>query len=568
VPVVPINASLRVESGVGREREGRDVAIDVQSVSFSYPDGTVAVEDVSFKVPTGVVTALVGPNGVGKTTMLDLVSGELDPNEGIIRSDTEVAYMRQNPGFEDPNTATVLDALSLALPSQLRVVHDRLQTLYSTPGDETGGMGIAVALEDWQSLGGYEAEAQWDQVTRAVLGQGMSEASERRLAELSGGERKAIILRSFLLSMIPTLVLDEPDNFLDLYSKVWLERELITSSKTILLVSHDRALLTRAVERMVVLEHNAVWTHGAGYATFPSARRARVERLAKDLDAWKAEERRLFRYYKLLKQRAGASAAMASRADAAQSRWERFKDAGPPPLPPPEKEINVRFEGSRTGKEAIRLTNFEVDGLVGAFSTTIYNGDRVALLGENGVGKSTFVRGLLDEGLLDGGTLRYGPTARLGFFSQDNVIDDGNQPLLDVVRTHFRSERDARSALGRYGLGRHTRHRLDELSGGQKARVQLLILETSRPNVLLLDEPTDNLDLESILIIEEALLDLDATQLAITHDAAFTRVFNRFIIFDKDGIVGETEDRATALDIASRRGFSLLDESGVKILSA
>ena len=543
------------------------MAIDIQSVSFSYPDGTAAIEDVSFKVPTGVVTAFIGPNGVGKTTMLELVAGDLKPQEGMIRADTEVAYMRQNPGFDDLRSATVLDALALSLPGQLKMIHDRLQMLSSAEGDGVDGMAIAAALEDWQSLGGYEAEAQWDQVTRSVLDQGMDEASARVLSQLSGGERKAIILRSYLASSVPTLVLDEPDNFLDLYSKAWLEKQLKASKKTILVVSHDRSLLSSAVERIVVLEHNDVWTHGASYATFPAARRARIEKLAKDLDAWQAEERRLFRYYKLLKQRASISEVMAARADAAETRWLRFKDAGPPPLPPPEREINVRFEGSRTGKEAIRLTEFDVEGLVGAFSATIYNGDRVALLGENGVGKSTFIRELLDESRTDGGELRYGPTARLGFFSQNNEIDAGGRPLLDVVAAHFPNEQQARAALGRYGLSQHVRHALDELSGGQKARVQLLILETRRPNVLLLDEPTDNLDLESILIIEEALLDLDATQVAITHDAAFTRVFNRFIIFDRDGVVAETFDRSRALDIASRRGFSLLDEPALKILS-
>lgn len=543
------------------------MAIDIQSVSFSYPDGTTPIEDVSFTVPTGKVTALVGPNGVGKTTLLELVAGDLDTNEGMIRRDTEVAYMRQNPGFDGKETATVLDALSLALPSQLKGVHDQLQELYRKPTTELDGMRIAAALEDWQVLGGYQAEAQWDQVSRAVLAQGMDVASDRKLSELSGGERKAIILMAYLLSDVPTLVLDEPDNFLDLFAKAWLEKELIASKKTILLVSHDRTMLTRAVNRMVVLEHNGVWTHGATYATFPAARRARIEKLAKDLDAWQAEERRLFRYYKLLKQRAGTSEAMAARANAAESRWRRFKEEGPPPLPPPVKEITPRFEGSRTGKESIRLTQFEVEGLVGEFNVTIYNGDRVALLGENGVGKSTFLRKLLDVDLIDSGTLRYGPTARLGFFSQDNQIDEGTRPLLDVVSSHYRNEHDARSALGRYGLAEHTRHSLDELSGGQKARVQLLILETKRPNVLLLDEPTDNLDLESILIIEEVLLDLEATQIAITHDAAFTRVFNRFIIFDRDGVTAETEDRAHALAIASRRGFSLLDETRIKILS-
>ena len=542
------------------------MSVDVQSVSFAYPDGTAPFEDVTFKVPTGSITALVGPNGVGKTTILEIVAGSLTADEGTIRSDTEISYMRQNPGFDDLAGSTVLDALALSLPQSLQVVHHDLQALYADVG-EGSGLELAHQLDMWQSLGGYDEEAQWDQITRTVLGQGISEASGRKLSELSGGERKAIILRAYLSSSVPTLILDEPDNFLDLYSKAWLASELKKTSKTVLLVSHDRTLLTNAVERIVSLEHNGVWTHGASYATFPAARDDRTARLAKDLDAWKAEERRLYRYYKLLKQRASISEAMAARADAAQTRWERFKDLGPPPLPPPQREITTRFEGSRTGKEAIRLTAFEVEGLVGEFSVTIYNEDRVALLGENGVGKSTFLKALIADRPVDDPSLRFGPTARTGYFSQDNTIASDGASLLDVVLSSFRNENEARGALGRYRLGEHVRHRLDELSGGQKARVQLLLLERERPNVLLLDEPTDNLDLESILVIEEALIDLDATLLAITHDATFTRVFNRFLLFDSDGVVAEPSSRVQALALASKRGLSLLEEPAVSILS-
>lgn len=544
------------------------MAIDVARAVFHYPDGTLAVDEVSFKVPTGVVTALVGPNGVGKTTMLELIAGDLQLSDGVIRTDTEVAYMRQSPGFDDPATATVLDALALSLPRELRPVHRKLQTLYtSNDGSADAGIALAETLEVWQSLGGYDEEAMWDQVTRAVLGQGVDEAGDRLLTQLSGGERKSIILRAFLLSSVPTLILDEPDNFLDMYSKSWLDQTLRDSSKTILVVSHDRTLLTKSVDRMVVLEHNGSWIHGGNYATFRAARRERNERLAKDVDAWVAEERRLYRYYKLMKQRAGASEALASRADAAQSRWERFKEAGPPQLPPPEKEIAPKFIGSRAGNEAMRLTGFEVDDLVLPFSVKIYNGDRVALLGENGVGKSTFIRSLQNGDRVEEGTIRFGPTARVGFFSQDNELPTTGQELLDIVKTRFPNPEQARNALGRYGLASHTRHKISQLSGGQKARVQLLLLERDDPNVLLLDEPTDNLDLESIQVIEEVLSDLESTQVAITHDGWFTRIFNRFILFDKDGLVGEVPERLRALHIAAGRDFSLLDEPDVKILT-
>jgi ATPase subunit of ABC transporter with duplicated ATPase domains len=544
------------------------MAIEVASASFSYPDGTMAIDNVSFKIPTGAVTALVGPNGVGKTTLLGLIAGDLDLDDGVIRSDTEIAYMRQSPGFDDPQTATVLDALALSLPSELKPVHRKLQALYAeNDGGADAGIALADTLELWQALGGYDEEARWDQATREVLGQGLVQAGERRLTELSGGERKSIILRGFMASTVPTLILDEPDNFLDLYSKAWLEKALRESPKTILVVSHDRTLLTKAVDRMLVLEHNGSWVHGGNYSTFRQERRKRNELLAKDADAWKAEERRLYRYFKLMKQRAGASEALAARADAAESRWERFRDAGPPQLPPPEKEIAPKFVGSRAGNEAIRITELEVDDLVLPFSVKIYNGDRVALLGENGVGKSTFVRKLLERSAVEEGHLRFGPTARVGFFSQDNEIEDTGTTLLDVVTYYFPNPEAARNALGRYGLAEHTKHKLSQLSGGQKARVQLLILERSDPNVLLLDEPTDNLDLESIQVIEEVLYDLESTQVAITHDGWFTRIFNRFIVFDKDGLVGEVPDRLRALHIVSGRGFSLMDQPDVKILT-
>lgn len=545
------------------------MAIEVSNALFHYPDGTMAVDNVSFKVPTGSVTALVGPNGVGKTTMLNLIAGDLSLDGGQIRSDTEVVYMRQNPGFDDPSTATVTDALALSLPRQLRPVHQRLRELYAaSDGGAEAGIALADTLETWQALGGYDEEAMWDQVTRAVLDQGLVAAGERRLTELSGGERKAIILRSFLASSVPTLVLDEPDNFLDLNSKAWLGDALKSTPKTVLLVSHDRTLLTKSVDRMVVLEHNGSWVHGGGYATFREERRRRNERLAKDVDAWNTEERRLYRYYKLMKQRAGASEALASRADAAQSRWERFRDAGPPQLPPPEREIAPKFVGSRAGNEAMRITRFEVDDLVLPFSVTIYNGDRVALLGENGVGKSTFIRAIQDPDRIEHGSLRFGPTARLGFFSQDVDIPDTGEELLDIVKRRFPNPEQARNALGRYGLADRTRHKLSQLSGGQKARVQLLLLERDDPNVMLLDEPTDNLDLESIQVIEEVLADLDATQVAITHDGWFTRIFNRFIVFDRDGLVAEVPDRLRALHIVSGRGFSLMEEPDVKVLTA
>ncbi|MEZ5176152.1 MAG: ATP-binding cassette domain-containing protein [Acidimicrobiia bacterium] len=544
------------------------MAIEVANAVFFYPDGTPVIDELSFRVPTGSVTALVGPNGVGKTTILNLIAGELELADGTIRSDTEVAYMRQNPGFDDEESATVRDALALSLPASLKQLHTDLQRLYRdiAEGNDVG-TDLGDTLEQWQHLGGYKEEGSWDQITSAVLGQRLVDAGPRLLRELSGGERKAIILRSYLLSSVPTLVLDEPDNYLDLFSKNWLQAELQRISKTVLMVSHDRILLSNAVDRMVVLEHNGSWTHAGNYRTFRKARRAHIERLVKDLSLWEREERRLQRDYRQWQVRAHSSEAAAQRARVAEARWLRFREAGPPELPPPEREISPRFSGSRAGKEAIRIENLEVPDLILPFDLKVYHGDRVALLGENGVGKSSLFKMLIADELSEGASVRYGPNAVRGYFSQENTLPDNSGDLRTILGREFPNDQVIRSTLGRYGLARHDRHKYTELSGGQKARIQLIFLERQAPNLLFLDEPTDNLDLESIEVIERVLLDLDATQIAITHDREFTRIFDRWIVFDRDGLVGEVLDRDLAIRIVSGRRFSILDTPGVQLLT-
>jgi ATPase subunit of ABC transporter with duplicated ATPase domains len=318
---------------------------------------------------------------------------------------------------------------------------------------------------------------------------------------------------------------------------------------------------------MVVLEHNGSWVHPGNYRTFREARRDRIERLTHDLSLWEREERRLHRDFRRWKERAKSSEAAAQRMRVAEARWIRYCEVGPPELPPPEREINPQFRGSRAGREAIRIENFEVPDLILPFDLKVFHGDRIALLGENGVGKSTLFKMLMRDSLPEGASVRYGPNAIVGYFSQENTLPDEDGTLHDILAREYPNDQAIRSTLGRYGLGRHSRHRYTELSGGQKARVQLMFLERREPNLLFLDEPTDNLDLESIEVIERVLRDLNATQIAITHDREFTRVFERWVIFDKDGLVGEVLDRDKAVSIVSGRRFSLMDVEGVKILT-
>ena len=555
------------------------MAIDVSRLSFSFPDGTTPFSDLSFKAPSGKVTAVVGPNGVGKSTLLQVVAGQLEPTEGVVSATGSVAYMPQNPGFDDAGSSTVGDALALSLPSALRVVRQKVEAGYAEP---TGPAGLELgdALDRWGTAGGYEIEGAWDRVCRDALNLGYAEARDRPLRSLSGGQRKRVLLGGFLAGGSDHLLLDEPDNFLDLPGKAWLQAELAATSRTVLIVSHDRALLSGPIDRIVCIEQQGgSWVHGGSYTTFPEARRARLERLARDLTAWRDEERRLYRHMRVMKQRAALNDANAPAARAAETRWAKFRDAGQPEPPPPEREIKPRFVGSRGGSEVVQLEGYEVAGLVLPFDLTVCHGERVLLLGDNGVGKSSFLRSVaaafstVDDGGDAPPGVRFAPAARVAAFSQDNQVGLGDGPLLEqlVAAGAFGNGEEARRGLGRYGLAGRARHQLTELSGGQQARIQLLLLERGHPNVLLLDEPTDNLDLDSIAVIEEVLADLDATQIAISHDRTFARLFDRWVMFDADGVIAELPDLDTGLALASTRRASLVDEAsrrrGIKVLT-
>lgn len=546
------------------------MAIDVSGLTFAFPDGTTPFADLTFKAPSGQVTAIVGPNGVGKSTLLKIIAGMLIATDGQASVDGTVAYMPQNPGFDGDESATIGDVLALSLPDNLRKVHAAVEAGY---GDPTGpaGMELGDALDRWGTAGGYEIEGAWDRVCRDGIGDGYADGKDRPLTTLSGGQRKRILLGGFLAGDAEHLLLDEPDNFLDIPGKAWLQRELKESTRTILIVSHDRALLAGPIDRILAIEHQGgAWIHGGAYDTFPAARRARIELLAKNLDAWQDEERRLHRHMKIMKQRASVNDGNAPAARAAETRWTKFRDAGPPEEPPPEREIRPRFDGSRGGKEVIRLRGFEVPDLVLPFDSTICHGDRVLLLGDNGVGKSTALHAMAaaftaqSEGQDLPDDIVFAPAVRLGAFSQDNRTGIGQGALLEqlVAIGAFGNENDARRALGRYGLADRSGHEFAELSGGQQARVQMLLLEREQPNLLLLDEPTDNLDLDSISVIEEVLVDLDATLVAVSHDRTFARLFNRWIIFDADGVAAELPDLDTGLSLAAARGVSLLDQAG------
>ncbi len=550
--------------------------VDINGIGFVLPDGRPLLRDVTFRVGEGAKVALIGPNGTGKTTLTRIVSGDLAAREGAVTRSGGLGVMRQFIGSIRDDT-TVRDLLVSVAPDAIRAAAlevDRTELAMMERDEEADQLAYAHALVDWGDVGGYEHETVWDTVTTAALGVPYDKAQWRRVSTLSGGEQKRLVLEALLRGPDEVLILDEPDNYLDVPGKRWLEEQLVGSPKTVLFISHDRELLGRVATRVASLEPNAagstVWVHPGPFTTYQQAREDRNARLEELRRRWDEEHQKLKDLVQMYKIKAAYNDGLASRYQAAKTRLAKFVEAGPPEAVPLRQHVRMRLTGGRTAKRAVvaeRLEFTTVDGgeLMKPFDTEIWFGDRVAVLGSNGSGKSHFLR-LLAAGGSDPdlehrpvgdvrpetvphtGTCRLGARVRPGWFAQTH-----DQPALhgrtllqilhrgDEHRTGLPREQAAK-VLDRYGLARAGEQAFELLSGGQQARFQILLLELSGATLLLLDEPTDNLDLHSAEALEDALDAFEGTVVAVTHDRWFARQFDRFLVFRADGRVVETPE--------------------------
>lgn len=540
--------------------------LDIAGIDYTLADGRPLLSDVSFRVGEGARVALIGANGAGKTTLLRLITGDLTPDSGAITQDGTLGIMRQ---FLAGGTVREL-LLSVSPPTLRRAAAavDRSEQAMVHSNSTAAQMDYAAALAGWGEAGGYEAEVLWDVCTMAALGATFEGCRDRPVPSLSGGEQKRLALEALLRGPDEMLLLDEPDNFLDVPGKRWLEERLFESDKNVLFVSHDRELLARTATAVVTLElgaaGNTAWTHPGGFASYQQAREKRFERLDELRRRWDEEHAKLRALVQMYKQKAAYNSDMTSRYRAAQTRLARFEDAGPPEQQPREQKLAMRLRGGRTGKRAVVCQDLELVDLMLPFDLEVRFGDRVAVLGSNGSGKSHFLR-LLAAGGSDPepehlpvsdvpiepvehtGTARLGARVRPGWFAQTHGRADlAGRTLLDILHRGDehragRPREEAARVLARYELARAAEQTFDSLSGGQQARFQILLLELGGASLLLLDEPTDNLDLESADALQQALATFEGTVIAVTHDRWFVRDVDRFLVFGADAEVYESD---------------------------
>jgi len=557
--------------------------VEVAGVRYELPDGRVLLDDVSFRVGDGAKVALVGANGAGKTTLLRIITGELTPHAGAVVRSGGLGVMRQmvdrvsTSSTSESSAPTVADLLLDLAPPRIQAAArevDKSELTLMEDDSEAAQLTYASALAEYADAGGYDLEVTWDVCTVKALGVPYDRAKYRELRTLSGGEQKRIVLEYLLAGPDEVLLLDEPDNFLDVPGKIWLEQRIAESPKTILFISHDRELLANTATRVVTVElgagggGNQVWTHPGGFASYHEARRDRFLRFEELRKRWDEEHAKIRAQMLMYKQKAAYNSDMASRYQAAQTRLRKFEEAGPPTEQPREQQVSMRLSGGRTGKRAVVCQSLELTGLMKPFDLEVWYGERVAVLGSNGSGKSHFLRLLAGGGsdpdvehrpvgdvavqpVRHAGLAKLGARVRPGWFVQTHEHPElVGRTLLEILHRgdgtpngrQGMGREQASRVLDRYELSVASEQRFESLSGGQQARFQILMLELSGATLLLLDEPTDNLDVASAEALEDGLAAFDGTVLAVTHDRWFARGFDRHLVFGADGGVYESDD--------------------------
>src|SRR6266513_19651 len=495
-------------------------------VGVDFGDTTL-FSNVSFTVAPGERWGIVGRNGSGKTTLFRLLTGELEPTRGSIARTPglRVSVLEQHRDFGGATTVWEAAAGGLA---ELLALEQSLVTQAADLAHDASARALTrygEDLERFEREGGYAVTARIDAVLHG-LEFDPAQARVTPLSALSGGELGRLGLARQLMSTADVLLLDEPTNHLDLETTRWLEEYLAASERTVLLVSHDRAFLSAAVDHVLHLEGKTATPYTGGYAAFVAQR---AERRLAQQRAYDQQQRTIAHEKDYIARNiAGQNT---KQAKGRRKRLERLPRLSP--VIGAEGTMAVRFEvPERGGDQVVSAKNVSVAigspprALVERFSGTLERTGVLGIIGRNGAGKSTLLRALLGEHPTQGGELRLGASITAGYYRQDLSQVPLDRTLYDVISAlRPKWERgQIQGHLGRFGFsGQEVQRRADSFSGGERARVALAILMLSGANLLVLDEPTNHLDVESIEALEDAIEAYDGTVILVSHDRALLR---------------------------------------------
>ena len=507
-------------------------------------------ENLNWEIQNGQKIGLIGANGAGKSSLFKMIEGDYAPELGgaITRAKLiTTGYLSQSPELD-----LTLTALEAALAGNPRVaqVHAELEHVENSLGDpEVYGneRRLQLALEhqhklveEYHALGG---DSYPERVRELLLGLGLAQSElTKPLAVLSGGQKKLVGLARLLLVRPDILLLDEPDNHLDLPGKMFLEKLIREYEGTVVLISHDRYLLDAAVTHIAELEDGKLTLFSGNYTEFVLDKE---ERLARQEELYQIQKRGLARMEMALKRYkvwVQFSDKFATRIHAMEARMARVDKIDKPTLD--RKRMDMRLSGWRGSNKVLELAelskSFGTKQVFSKLNQTIWHGERVGLIGANGAGKSVLLRMILGQEQPDAGEIKIGPSISIGHYAQEHETLDFNQTVLDAVRyAGEMSESRATAFLLHYLFTyKQVSQKIGELSGGERSRLQLALVVLSGANFLLLDEPTNNLDIASAEVLEEALEDFEGTVFVISHDRYFLdRAVERLLVIEDRQLV-------------------------------
>ncbi len=536
------------------------IDISVSGLVKEFEVGKKILDGLTFQVDAGERVGLLGPNGCGKTTFLRILTGEVYPDEGdiVVAPNKRMGLISQIPVF--PADYTVENVLDSAF-APLHAMEEEMTTLFQRMAEGESDPALLSKYDKlsaaFQAGGGYETDTGKNKVCNGLsIPQSMR---KQRFDKLSGGEKTRVNLARLILEDTDILLLDEPTNHLDLRATEWLEEYLERFKGTVLAVSHDRYFLDKVVKRVVEIQGGKAEFYSGNYSFYAIEKERRYEEKLKQYEKEQAKIHQLEQAAEQLRIWAySGNDKIFKRAQSMEKRIERIRQTDKPQK---DRKMAVRFgEREFRGDEVLSIKELEkafgTRKLFSGVNLEVEGGERIALLGDNGTGKSTLIKIIMGEEEPDGGRLRKGPTVRIGYLPQIIHFDHPERNLVDTMLYDLDcTAQTARNRLASFKFrGEDVFKPVSALSGGEQSRLRLCMLMDSKINLLILDEPTNHLDIQSREWIEEAVEEYEGNLLFVSHDRYFIDRFATRIWMLEEGKITDFKGTFQEFLAAKERG--------------
>ena len=509
--------------------------LNASNISKSYVEETL-FDNIKVTLNSGDTVGLVGRNGEGKTTLLRLLAGLEKPSEGIIswKKNVRIGYLNQIPDYE--NDTSVYQCLKSVF-QELNAISEQLETIENKMAEDIES--ITTLLSRYGELqtyyeenGGYEIDAK---IRKVTYGLNIDHLLDTEWGNLSGGERTKVGLAQMLIKSTDLLLLDEPTNHLDIKSIEWLANYIENFDGATVIVSHDRYFLDETVDQIIEIDQKMLHIYNGNYSNFVEERE---KRLLVEFEAYKTQQKKIKKMKESIKQlRTWASqakppnAAMYRRAKSMEKALNRIERLEKPTLD--SKKMNMKLEeGKRVSNRVIEMENVAKGYdylLFENVNMLVRRGEHVAIIGDNGTGKSTLLKIILGLTSVDAGAIKTANNLKIGYLSQHEFESDNDDTLLNTIRGKVNvTEGEARHILANFMFyGKDVFKKVKDLSGGEKIRLRWAQIVNTDYNLLVLDEPTNHLDIDAKETIEDALLDFEGSIITVSHDRYFlNKLFN------------------------------------------